>query len=410
MFKKLRWKILWVSALILLLVILAVISTVYLITANTIRSQAAYLMEVILENNGNLPGQGDFDPDERPLLALNEESIYEARFFVAQVMDGRTEITCDYIAIREEDAVGIAEEIFEREKDSGSLSAAGKRRMNYMKREQEDGSTLIVVLDSTTRYGLFQIVMTYMSVIWFAVLVFYVIIMGRYSAKLVRPFEENDERQKRFITNASHELKTPLTVISANTEMTELVGGKTRWTESTRRQVRKLQTLVEDLVVLSRLDEMKDLSLSEMDLSEPAAETVESFRGIIEGSGKQLFANIEPGIRGKAEKRSFQQLVSILMDNSAKYCDDNGKVLAELAAGKNGKGVKLTVANTYAEGKNVDYSRFFERFYREDTSHNSAVAGFGIGLSMGKEIAERMGGKLSVAYQDGMISFTVALS
>ncbi len=405
MYKKLRWKILWVSASILLFIIVAVIGTVYRVSSHTIQSQTEYLMEIILENGGSLPGMGDFDPGAKPLLALNEESIYEVRFFVARVSGGETEIVSDYIAISEEDAVSIAESIYEKEKDSGRLTASGRRMLDYMKQQQEDGSTLMVVLDSTTRYGLFEIVMTYMSVVWFAVLIFYIIIMGRYSAKLVRPFEENDERQKRFITNASHELKTPLAVISANTEMTEVVSGKTKWTESTRRQVKKLQTLVEDLVVLSRLDEMKDFALTETDLSELTAETVESFRGIIESSGRQLHVDIEADVQGKAEKRSFQQLVSILMDNSAKYCDENGRVEAALEAKKNGKGLRLTVSNTYAEGKNVDYSRFFERFYREDASHNSAVAGFGIGLSTGKEIAQRLGGRLNVSYQGDTISF-----
>ena len=233
--------------------------------------------------------------------------------------------------------------------------------------------------------------------------------MGRYSRNLVQPFIENDEKQKRFITNASHESKTPLAVISANTEMTEAVGGKTKWTESTRRQVGKLQTLIEDLVVLSRLDEMRDLPLTEMDLSALTTETVESLRDVIEGSGRQLIVDIAPGLWGKVERRSFQQLVSILLDNASKYCDENGKVEVKLVPQKRGKGVGLTISNTYAEGKNVDYSRFFERFYREDASHNSAKAGFGIGLSMGKEIVGRLDGKIKVSYADDVISFDIIL-
>lgn len=399
----------WVSTLVLLLVICAVMGIVYWITTNIITSQARYLMEEILENDGELPTQGGFDPREKPFLALNEESIYETRYFVAQVSDEETQITHVYIAIGEETASSIAESIYQKGSDYGSLPMFANRRMKYMKQVQEDGSTLIVVLDSTSRYGLIRIVMTYMSGVWLAVLMLYIIIMGRYSKKLVQPFIENDEKQKRFITNASHELKTPLAVISANTEMTEAIGGKTKWTESTRRQVGKLQTLIEDLVVLSRLDEMRDLPLTEMDLSALTTETVESFRDVIEGSGKQLIVDIAPGVRGKIEKRSFQQLVSILMDNASKYCDENGKVEVKLVPQKRGKDVGLTISNTYAEGKNVDYSRFFERFYREDASHNSAKAGFGIGLSMGKEIVERLDGKIKVSYAGDVILFDIIL-
>ena len=409
MFKKLRWKFMWVSASVLLLVICAVIGTAYWIASDTVMSQTRLLMRTIIENGGDLPLQGEFNPQERPFLALNQESIYELRYFTALISDENTKITNIHLAIKEEDAIEIAESVYHRNGDDGSLSIGGKRKMNYMKQLQEDGSTLIVLLDCTSRYSLIRLVMMYMAALWFAVLILYVVIMIHFSKKLVRPFIENDELQKRFITNASHELKTPLAVISANTEMTEAMGGKSKWTDSTRRQVVKLQTLIEDLVVLSRLDEMKEIVLSEMDLSALTSETAESFRGVIENSGKKLRVDIMPGLRGKAEKRGFQQLVSILMDNAAKYCDEGGEVIITFSDKGRAKGVKLAVSNTYAEGKDVDYTRFFERFYREDTSHNSAKAGFGIGLSIGKEIAERMGGTLKVNYSGAMISFVLEL-
>ena len=169
--------------------------------------------------------------------------------------------------------------------------------------------------------------------------------------------------------------------------------------------VTKLQSLIKDLVVLFRLDEMRELPMSDVDLSEVTAETAESFREVIESSGRQFHADITPDMHGRSEKRSFQQLVTILMDNAAKYCDDGGNVHVTLAPRSRRKGAMLTVSNTYVDGKDVDYSKFFERFYREDASHNSAKAGFGIGLSMGKEIAERLGGRLRVAYADEEISF-----
>ncbi len=399
----------WVSTVILLLVIIAVMGVVYMITSGTIMSQSRFLMEEILDNGGNLPVQGEFDPQARPFLVLNEESIYEIRYFTALVREDETEISNVNIFIREDDAVSLAENVCRKNNEFGSLSISGNRRMCYLKQVQEDGSMLVVLLDITSRYGLIRMVITYMSALWFAVLILYIIIMGRYSKKLVRPFVENDERQKRFITNASHELKTPLSVISANTEMTEVLGGKSKWTESTRRQVEKLQSLIENLVVMARLDEMKETVLTETDLSALTAETVDSFRDVIVNSGRHLKTDIAQNLHGKSEKRSYQQLVSILMDNAAKYCDEDVMIEVTLSRKSHGRGARLTVSNTYAAGRDVDYSRFFERFYREDTSHNSVTAGFGIGLSMGKEIAERMGGKLLVSYAGVMISFVFEL-
>jgi len=409
MFKKLRWKFMLVSTVILLLVITAVMGTVCLIASGTIMSQSRFLMEEILDNEGNLPVQGRFDPQTRPFLALNEESIYEVRYFTAQVEKGEARISNINIIMREDDAVSIAESVCRKSNEFGSLFISGNRRMSYLKQVQEDESVLVVLLDITSRYSLIRMVMTYMSALWFAVLILYIVIMGRYSEKLVQPFIENDEKQKRFITNASHELKTPLAVISANTEMTEALSGKSKWTESTWRQIGKLQSLIEDLVVMARLDEMKEAALTETDLSALTAETVGSFCDVIETSGRHLHTDIAQNLCARSEKRSYQQLVSILMDNAVKYCDEGGTIEVILSGKPRSKSAKLTVSNTYAEGRNLDYSRFFERFYREDASHNSAKAGFGIGLSMGKEIAERMEGKLTVRYAGEMISFVFEL-
>jgi signal transduction histidine kinase len=408
MFKKLRRKFMWMSTVILFLVISLVVCIMYRIASGTIMSQTRILMEEILDNDGSLPVQWEFDSDKRIYLALSPESLYETRYYTALINDTEVSIDHMHIAMKEDEAEHIAERIYKKRKDYGSLYVSGGRTVNYMKKPTDDG-TFIVVLDCTSRYNLIRVITIYLSALWFAVLILYIVFMGRYSQKLIKPFIENDEKQKRFITNASHELKTPLAVISSNTEMIETMGGKSKWTESTRRQVGKLQNLIEDLVVLSRLDEMQDIVLARTDLSVITNETAESFRSVAEDSGRTFISEINPDVYAMAEKRSYQQLVSILMDNASKYCDKDGEIRVALTARSRGKGARLTVSNTYAEGKDVDYSRFFERFYREDASHNSSLAGFGIGLSMGKEIAERLGGDLKVSYSGDTISFEISL-
>ncbi|MBQ7507109.1 MAG: HAMP domain-containing histidine kinase [Lachnospiraceae bacterium] len=409
MFRKLRWKFVWLSSIILCFVIILVSAAVWWTSSHTILSQTVFLMEEIWDNDGDLPWSWDADFEHRPYLALNEESIYETRYYTA-VYDGEELVLGDMnIAIKEKEAQRIAEIVLNKKTSYGTIRPEGKRTLNYLKGEKEDGSTFIVILDCTSRYALIRLVMMYLAALWFAVVVLYIIIMGKFSGRLVQPFIDNDEKQKRFITNASHELKTPLAVISSNTEMTEAMGGKTKWTESTTRQVKKMQSLIEDLVVLSRLDEMQELALSKTELSALCADTVEPFRGVIEESGRRLLCRIDAGVSAMTEKRSFQQLVTILMDNAAKYCDKDGEIEVELHSRNRGRGARLTVANTYAEGKDKDYSRFFERFYREDVSHNSKVAGFGIGLSMAKEIAERLKGELLVEYAGDKIRFLLEL-
>ena len=150
------------------------------------------------------------------------------------------------------------------------------------------------------------------------VLILYVIVILAFSKKLIRPFVENDERQKRFITNASHELKTPLAVISANTDMTEVLSGKTEWTDSTHRQITRLNTLIEDLVVLTRADEIKEADMTDVDISAIVSETAESFRSVSESSGKTLSTQITTDLSIKCDKRSIQHVVSVLIDNAVK--------------------------------------------------------------------------------------------
>lgn len=409
MFKKLQRKFMVVSTLVLLLVISVVSGVVYWIATGILMSQTGVLVNLILDNDGSLPPhESDFDSTQERFLALNVESIHEARFFSAKQTDEGIEIIATHIAaISEEDEIALAEKALERRASEGRISIVGNRILHYARRSMDDGSVMVVMIDSTSRYGLVRLVMMYMFALWLTVLILYVIVMGHFSKKLIHPFIENDEKQKRFITNASHELKTPLAVISANTEMTEVLGGKSKWTESTRRQIKRLQTLIEDLVVLTRLDEMKESELTDVDLSAVVAESSEPFHSVAENDGKRFTVDIAPDIRINGDKRGLQQIVSILLDNAVKYCDANGSITVRLESRARGKGAKIVITNTYVDGKDVDTSRFFERFYRQDESHNSEKSGFGIGLSMAKEITERMKGKLRVNYSGDTISFTV---
>ena len=185
-----------------------------------------------------------------------------------------------------------------------------------------------------------------------------------------------------------------------------MLNGKRKWTESTMRQVQRLNALVSELVTLSKLDEKDEVVLSDVKASEIVVEQAENFSQVVIGQGKQFTKEIEPDIVIRAEKRSVQELTSILLDNAAKYCDDGGTVAISFSA-KGSKGARLTVTNTYAAGAGVDYRRFFERFYREDESHNSKKGGFGIGLSIAQEICKRLGAKIQVNYKNGNITFAI---
>ena len=224
---------------------------------------------------------------------------------------------------------------------------------------------LLVVLDSTnyleSRNDFFWLSIQ----LCFYSFIFFVLVVSGFSNFAIRPYIKNYENQKRFITNAGHELKTPLAIISANTELQELMTGENEWTESTKDQVKRLSNLINQMVVLARLEEQPDVTLVDVNFSEVVKKVAGNFKSIIEKASKKYEIKLQEDIHVKATEDELYELVSILIDNACKYCDEDGQIFVTLTKAKRGKRARLTVANSYADGKNVDYSRFFDRFYRE---------------------------------------------
>ena len=275
----------------------------------------------------------------------------------------------------------------------------------------ESGDVLVVILDCTRDMAAVKAFLKYSCLFGLLCILLFVGILTFLSKAAIRPFVRNVENQKRFITNASHELKTPVAIISANAEAMELLCGKNEWTGNILAQVKRLSLLINDLVLLAKISESseKDVKLTDTDLSAAAQMGAESFKQMIVDGGKKLEVEVEDGIHGLVEPKLFSETVNILLDNAVKYCDDGGTITVSLSQKKNGKGKVLAVSNHYKDGKAEDYEKFFERFYRGDTSHNSKKAGYGIGLSMARDMARLMKGKLDVAYKDGVITFFVVV-
>ena len=271
-----------------------------------------------------------------------------------------------------------------------------------------DGSSIVVYMECTAEIRAYLRVFYISMIIGLSLLLFAFPVIFFFSNRAVRPEIRNAERQRQFITNASHELKTPLSVIRANTELLELMEGENEWIESTLRQVDHMNDLIKNLVQLSRSEETVDRSaMTEINVTEALRETVETFTPVATQAGKTLTADIQDEIHIVADRDTVEQLASLLIDNAIKYCDEDGTV--SVNAAKKGKGIRLVVSNTYAEGKNQEYSRFFDRFYRADTSHSEQKKGYGIGLSIAQNIVQMYRGSIDVSWKDGVISFTCVI-
>ena len=222
------------------------------------------------------------------------------------------------------------------------------------------------------------------------------------------PVVRSAQRQKQFITDASHELKTPITVISTSLRVLEMETGKQKWIDKEQAQTEKLTALVNSLVTLSRMDEEESpLKMEPFAISEAVGETAESFRDFAMSKGHDLTLDIAPGLTYCGDQYAVRQLVSILLDNAVKYATADSPIALTLEKAR--RGVRLRVSNGCDPLPEQELNKLFDRFYRADPSRNAATGGFGIGLSIARSIAEVHKGAIHARQQNGRIEFVVEL-
>ena len=206
------------------------------------------------------------------------------------------------------------------------------------------------------------------------------------SKKVIAPIQETYLKQKQFITGASHELKTPLAIISSNADVLEMMNGDSKWTTNIHNQVDRLTSLVNSLVVFSRMEEKDTVERTSFDLTETLKSRIEDFDELANFQKKYIATDIDENLNYYGEKDSIIQLMDILLENAIKYAPEDSDILVKL--NKNRKYATLKVSNK-ANVEKGDLSKVFDRFYRLDESRNSAIKGYGIGLSMAQLIAEK---------------------
>lgn len=217
---------------------------------------------------------------------------------------------------------------------------------------------------------------------------------------------ESYEKQKQFITDANHELKTPLTLILSNLDIVEADVGKNEWLDDIRSESERMGLLINQMVTLCRMDESEaPLVLADVDLSGVLSDTVSEFEPLAAERKKRLTAAVEPGVRCRGDEALLRRLVAILLDNAVKYCDAGGEIRVNLHGRRR---PVLTVENTYAEVDRLELDRLFDRFYRDDKAC-TFTGSFGIGLSIAQSIARKHKGSLTAYKKDGVIGFKAEL-
>ena len=227
---------------------------------------------------------------------------------------------------------------------------------------------------------------------------------------LVKPVKSTFDKQKLFISNASHELKTPIAVISANADVLESEIGENKWLSYIKDDSRRMGELVNELLALARLDDRTDTSgvKTGFSLSDAVLQTALPFESRMFEMGKEYEVDVQPDIEYIGDESQIKHIVSILIDNAVKYSDENGKIKISLSMRQNKR--ILEVFNT-GQGIPADkLEKIFERFYREDEARSSSSGGYGLGLSIAYEIVARHGGRIFARSEYGKWAmFTVVL-
>lgn len=255
----------------------------------------------------------------------------------------------------------------------------------FLKVESNVGN-LILFLNCQRELDSFESFLKNSILISFVVIVSVLILVILVSKKVIAPIQETYIKQKQFITGASHELKTPLAIISSNADVLEMEHGDSKWTNNIHNQVERLSSLVNSLVVFSRMEEKDSVERAQFNLTEALKSRIEDFNELANFQKKYIVTDIDSALNYYGEKDAIVQLMDILLENAIKYAPEDSDILVYLK--KNRKNAILKVSNK-ADVKKGDLSKVFDRFYRLDESRNSTIKGYGIGLSMAQLIAEK---------------------
>ena len=402
---RLRFKLIAVSMAVTLVILGLIVGGINFINYKKIIDNADRTIDYLAEHYNKEEAkhgppdrdeEGHFDPFDE---GISPEVKFESRYFVVSFDSEENVVindTGNIFSISEEDSAKYAKIIYKGNSDKGFY-----KDFRYMKLTL-NGYNSVLCLDcfnslSNTRYFLF-VSLAASFVGWITV---FAVVLA-FSGKIIAPVSKSYEKQKRFITDAGHEIKTPLAIIEADIGVMEINGEENEWLSDIKTQVRRLTRLTNALIHLSKLDEGKDsLKFTDFSISELAAEAANSFSGLAKVNGKRLTVKVEPKLTLNGDIEGIRELLNIIFDNAIKYSADEGNIKFELKK-KNGH-IIIEASNLTENLTKENAEHLFDRFYRADASRNSETGGHGIGLSMAKAIVEGHGGKIGAEVMEGGI-------
>lgn len=395
MLQKLRMKFILLTMALLFLVLTVIMGTVNLLNYRHVLDSADQTLEILLAGNGRFPDK--FNPDKKPFdQKISPELPFETRYFTVFLAEDGTALLTDtgkIAAVTPETAIDYAEEVWTSRHTKGFV-----KEYRYAVQKNSAGS-MIVFVDCGRQLNSARAFLLISAGISFAAFFIVSLLLYILSARIVKPIADSYEKQRQFITNASHDLKTPITIIDADMDILEMDYGENEWMQDIRRQTTRLTELIQELVFLSRMEEKENyFQMIDFPISDVVEETAESFESLAVTQGKVFTVQIQPMLSYCGDEKAIRRLMTILLDNALKYSDEKGSITISFE--KADRTLRLIVHNTCAPIDTEDIKNLFERFYRGDKSRNSQTGGYGIGLSIAKAIMEAHNGTIKASAKD----------
>lgn len=427
MIRKLRQKFILITMVSMLIILVLVLGSVNIANMYQMNKEAFGMLEYLSNNNFDRmhnkepmeekqePNQDGSQPEpapgknpqgDRPMAEMNPETMYTTRYFSVLFNNSGDIIRVDtefIAAISKEQAQEYGYQALKSGKEKGYLGI-----YKYCVVEKPEGKR-IVFLDCNEKIKSSMTVLLTSVVVGAVSYCVLFVLIAAMSRRAVQPVIENIEQQKRFVSDAGHELKTPLAIISANADVLSLTTPENQWICSIKNQTKRMDDLVKELLMLNRIEEKKEKKkFEEISLTEIAEDMVSSFQAVAQEKGKTLVSEVQQGIIMLGDKNEIRNIFSVLLDNAVKYAlpESEIRVLVLKEKHKN----KIMVKNQCEPITEGNLDNMFERFYRLDSSRSRETGGFGIGLSIAKEAVKLHRGSIKVDYSEKEgICFTVIL-
>lgn len=408
MFRKTRLRIFGLIMAAATVIITLMLSVIYIANANYSYERGISLLESYMESNENTPrpdpGFAPDRPGPRPGMKDTHNKMFRLSTFYSVFYNRSGEavrVDCDGgILYSEQEILEIA----------GSILSSGRTRGIHSKMpflvKSEAGGTIVALIDNTMEADNSGRLFTYSLLAGISGWIVILILAWIFSKKIVNPLERNDRKQKQFISDAGHELKTPISVISANAELLCAELGENKWLANIQYENERMGELVKQLLELVRAENMQQ-SKEHLDFSRLVSGGTLPFESVAFENGLTLNADIADGIYVDGNRNQLNQLVSILIDNAISHGSHGKEIRVNLHTSKHY--ASFSVINSGPPIPEELKDRLFERFYRVDEARTDDTGHYGLGLAIAKAVVTAHSGKIEINCFDGLIEFRVLL-